>query len=199
MYTDSIKMLIRAGTTHCTDPYGHIEHTAAYCLCGPYFWINFPCRAETEEALRADMAKGLRIPLGWQGDEYGAEFGRRKGEGLREKKGETWEGCVCILVCVQCQNWSCSRQGPWLLSENGAFPRGKMGAWQTGICVCSTLSSLIRDLASWLGGLPRRNRASGTPHSEPLSWKAKIGNTFLKPEAQLEWSELGVRTQCEFQ
>lgn len=38
----------------------------------------------------------------------------------------------------------------------------------------------------------------GTPHSEPLCWKAKTGNMFLEPETQLGWSELGVRQPVNF-
>lgn len=69
----------------------HTEHTTAYHPCGSYFQVNFSYRAETEGALGAEVAEGLRAPLGLQGDECEAETEKREGEGTGEKK-ETWKG-----------------------------------------------------------------------------------------------------------
>lgn len=55
-------------------------------------WLTFSYRAETEEALGAEVEEGLRTLLGLQGDECGAETGKREGEGTGEKKEETWKG-----------------------------------------------------------------------------------------------------------
>lgn len=106
---------------------------------------------------------------------HGAEFGRKEEEEEGENKGGTQEGGECSVVCgFQQKNYLCLLaemvlllKGPWPPSKNWVFPRGKLGAWQAGVCVYSALPSLLRGLGFGGGCHPERVVLMGTPHSGP--------------------------------
>lgn len=113
---------------------------------------------------------------------HGALFGRKEGEEGGENKGGTQEEGVCSVVCgFQQKNYLCLLaemvlllKGPWPPSKNWVFPREKLGAWQAGVYVYSTLPSLLRGLG-FGGRSPRKGGVDGDP-TLWACWDAKREN-----------------------
>lgn len=71
------------------------------------------------------MEEGLRTLLGLQGDECGAETGKREGEGTGEKKGETWKGMCAAWFLSNGTTGPDPDRDPGLFLRTGSFLEGR--------------------------------------------------------------------------